>query len=57
MGNMHNRGHNASRQFLSHTQQGVHLLERGLAVYHGVRGAIQTGAAIASAAAPLLAAV
>ena len=54
---MYNRGHQASRKSLSHAQQGMHLLERGLSVAHTLHGAYKTGAAIAAIAAPLLAAV
>ena len=48
--------HHHSRRLLDKAKQGAHILERGLAIYHGVRGAVATGSAIASAAAPYLAA-
>ena len=38
-------------------KQGAHILERGLQIYHGVRGAIAAGSAVASAAAPYMTAM
>lgn len=52
---MHNR-HRGATNKISRAWEGMHALERGLLVYHGLKGDYQTGAAIASAAAPLMAA-
>ena len=43
-----------SRRLLGKAQTGLHMLERGVALYHGVKSAYQTGSAIAAAAAPLM---
>ena len=48
--------HHPGRRLLDKAKQGAHILERGLAIYHGIRGAVATGSAIASAAAPYMAA-
>ena len=48
--------HHPSRRLLDKAKQGVHILERGLQIYHGVRGAVAAGSAVASAAAPYFAA-
>ena len=45
------------RRALQSIGNGLHLLERGVAVYHGLRGIAATGAAIAEAAAPLMVAL
>ena len=50
-----NRHHN-SRRLLNGAKQSVHILERYLQNYYGVRGAVAAGSAIASAATPYLAA-
>ena len=49
--------HHASRRLLNGAKQGAHILERGLQIYHGVRGAIAAGSAVASAAAPYMTAM
>ena len=43
-----------SRRLLGKTQTGLHMLERGVALYHGVKDMYQVGAAIAGVAAPLM---
>ena len=43
-----------SRRLLGKAQTGLHMLERGVALYHGVKGAYQTASAIAGVAAPLM---
>ena len=48
--------HHPGRRLLDKAKQGAHILERGLAIYHGIRRAVATGSAIASAAAPYMAA-
>ncbi len=49
--------HHPGRWLLDRAKQGAHILERGLAIYHDIRGAVATGSAIASAAAPYMAAM
>ena len=49
--------HFSSRKLMNGAKQGAHILERGLQIYHGVRGAIAAGAAVASAAAPYMTAM
>ena len=53
---MNNR-HINSRKLLNGAKRGAHILERGLQFYHGVRGAIAAGSAVASAAAPYMTAM
>ena len=48
--------HHPGCRLLDKAKQGAHILGRGLAIYHGIRGAVATGSAIASAAAPYMAA-
>ena len=43
-----------SRRLLGKAQTGLHMFERGVALYHGVKGAYQTASAIAAVAAPLM---
>ena len=51
------RRHINGRKLLNGAKQGAHILERGLQIYHGVRGAIAAGSAVASAAAPYMTAM
>ena len=46
--------HFNSRKLVNGAKQGAHILERGLQIYHGVRGAMAAGSAVASAAAPYM---
>ena len=49
--------HINSRRLMNGAKQGAHILERGLQIYHGVRGALAAGSAVASAAAPYMTAM
>ena len=42
---------------LNRAKQGLHLMERGLATYHGLRAAYGTVTAFAEAAAPYVAGI
>ena len=47
-------GGHPSRRVLGRASTGLHMLERGVALYHGVKDIYQAGAAIAGVAAPLM---
>ena len=49
--------HHPSRRVLYRAKQGLHLMERGLATYHGLKAAYGTVSAFAEAAAPYVAGV
>ena len=49
--------HHPSRRVLDRAKQGLHLMERGLATYHGLKAAYGTVSAFAEAAAPYVAGV
>ena len=49
--------HHPGRRVLNRAKQGLHLLERGLTTYHGLKAAYGTVSAFAEAAAPYVAGV
>ena len=54
----HMNRHTNNRKLMNGAKQGAHILERGLQIYHGVRGALAAGSAVAaSAAAPYMTAM